>query len=381
MLLTTLLLAAALSSAESQSPTWHAGTLESALDLAKVEERGVLVYFWMAGSDHCTRLWNETLNTEAGTEQLSAFVCVSADVAAPAGRDLVGRFGITTLPTLLFVGADGAPDDAILGYIASPTFASELQRIRDGRGTVGALRADAARDPTDLDRRFRLAIKLRDIGDSGRSDELFDSIKAEDPHGRTVIGAQLLLWDVQNEIATQARDVSDPLTYDLEPLYDHVARIRPDAVRFEAWDWAARLERRRGNRAQALRAFRRAWDYLSDAARNDWGNEVFGFLWASRDDLAAADRRFGLEVARAAVAQAEAMPSLDPATNFVLSGEDYTAYHAGTLDLLARALWLNGKRTEAREALDRALAMEPDNNDWIARERELFGDDVQQSVD
>ena len=166
----------------------------------------------MDSSEYCVRVYGETITTDAAAAELSDYICFSANVTQEEGSQLIKRYNVTTLPTMLFVSPDGRVDDAILGFIPLSSFVSEMQRIEQGSETVSAMRALADASPEDLDLRLTLAQKLAFVGDKQGSEELLESIRRADPRGRTLAGAQLGLYDVRQKVIQSAADPSDPRT-------------------------------------------------------------------------------------------------------------------------------------------------------------------------
>jgi len=338
---------------------WHAGSFASALGEADEGRTLVAAYFWMDGSEYCARLYQETLQAPETVAALSELVCYSVSATEPAGANLVRRLGVSTLPTVLFLGPGGEPEDAILGFVPPADFVAVVERIRLGQGTVSAARAAAAEAPDDLALRLALANKLAHVGATGESEELVASIRRDDPDGRTVVGARLALYDVMQRVLDAATDPADPTTIDLAPLYDHVRSIRPATVLFEAWEWIGDIEARRGDRAALRRARMAAWPHLPDAQLGDWGAEVVDRFWDMREELDQEEKAFALEVALAAsnralellATPADSTPGEEP--------RDFSGYVADRFDGLARCYHLNGKREEALAAVRRALELDP----------------------
>ena len=268
---------------------------------------------------------------------------------------------------MLVLGPDGKVEDALIGYITSAGFETEIQRIRAGQGTVGSLRQRLADAPDDLQRILDLAVKLQQVGATAEATSLLDDIRKRDPQGRTVVGAQLRLWDVQNAITAAASDPNDPATYDLTPMYEHLPTIEPEPIRFQGWDWLARTENQRGARDKASRAYEEAWKYIPEPQVGDWGFALVDLYWGMRDELKAGDRAFVLRVAERAAARVEQMVDKPPADRFGMDDAVFAAFHARTLDMLARSQHMAGKRRAALETLGRALELDPENGEYRAR--------------
>ena len=96
---------------------WFQGPFSAALEKAGAEGKLVFAYFWMDSSEYCVRVYGETINTESAAVELNDFVCFSANATQPEGGELIKRYNVTTLPTMLVLSPDGQVDDAILGFI------------------------------------------------------------------------------------------------------------------------------------------------------------------------------------------------------------------------------------------------------------------------
>ncbi len=350
---------------------WFEGPFSNALGKANAAERQIFLYFWAEGSDFCTRVYRETLSDAGAVGELGSFLCYSANAAHPSGARLVQRYNVTTLPTMLIVGCDGRPEDALVGYVSLPVFTSEIQRIRAGTGTVSTLRKLADEAPNDLQRRFDLATKLQSVGAEPEALELLDSIRKDDPEGRTVIGAQLALWDVRNSITETAADPNDPTTYDLAPMYAHLPKIHPEPVRFRGWDWVAQIENAKGEREKACRAYEEAWKFIPEATVGDWGFSLVDLYWGMRDKLTSRDKAFALTVATRVAERVRSFADKEPADRFGMDDARYTEYLAEFLELLARCQFMNGDVAGATATIEEAIALQPDNGEFRAR-LELF---------
>ncbi len=183
---------------------WFEGPFSAALEKARTESQPIFAYFWMDSSEYCVRVYGETITTDAAAAELSDYICFSANATQEEGSQLIKRYNVTTLPTMLFLSPDGRVDDAILGFIPLSDFLSEMQRIQQGSETVSAMRALADASPEDLDLRLTLAQKLAFVGDKQGSEELLESIRRVDPRGRTLAGAHLGLFDLRQNVIQSA---------------------------------------------------------------------------------------------------------------------------------------------------------------------------------
>jgi len=347
--------------AQSPSVTWHDRAFDQTLADAKASSRPVLVYFWMDGSQHCADLWNQTLATPEANQVLPAFVCHSAKATDQAGRDLIQRFHVTTLPSLVFVRADGALDDAVFGFIPLGTFQSELQRVLAGSQTVSALRAAADADPDDLTKRFALAQKLGFVGDRKAAEALLDSIRRDDPQGATAPGAEVLLFDIRKRILDAAEQKADPSTWDLTPMYRALKKARQPAVRFKGYSWLADTQGKLGDRKKQREAWRAAWPDAPAAQAAEWGGDVLLGYWNQREDaLAGKDRQLARDIAKHILDAVEGDDS-----------EATAEARAFQLRCAACGLAVAGKLTQARKIIARAITLQPNDGELTALSDQL----------
>lgn len=348
----------ALGAAAAQSPsiTWHDRPLADSLAEAATAKRPVLVYFWMEGSQHCADLWEQTLSTKAAHKDLASFVCHSAKATTKAGRELVQRYNVRTLPSLLVVRADGKLDDAVLGFVPPAAFSSEMQRVVAGSQTITSLRAAVEANPGDLTKRFALAQKYDFVGDRPRAEAQLAAIRGQDPDGATIAGAEVLLFDIRQKISQDAKDKANVATWDLKPMYSRLAVTRQPTVLFKGHSWLAIVEGQRGDRNKQRAAWRAAWPHAPATQASEWAGEVLLNYWNQRDDsLTTKDRKITRAMAKHLVADADAANSQATAEQraFLLRGA-------------ACGLAVGGKLIQARKVIARAIELQPEDGELIA---------------
>lgn len=328
-------------------PTEWLSSLDAARTAARGSGRPIALYFWLEDSSFCQRMYTETLTSERGADELAHFVCVSVPVDGDNAAQLVQRFGVSKLPTLVFTNADGETEDAIRGFIDVEGFVTELQRIRRGEMTVSAWRSQAAASPEDLDVRLQLALQLAHVGQTAESQRLQQSILEADPRGETVAGAQLALYDVFSVITGSAPDASDPSTYELRPLYEHMPRVTPAPVLYEGWKWIADVEMQRGDRPRERVALGHAFDNAEPGEQSvSLGFSLLQRFFAMQDELSDSERALATRVGAHIEAETEKVPDFDK--------------HDQLHHVRALALAINRERELALAEIEKAQALAPD---------------------
>ena len=106
-------------------------SLATALAGGRAAGRPVALYCYSAGCGWCRKLEGETLPDPSVRAEMANFYNVRESAESPAGREVLGRYGIHAFPTVLFPDAAGGrrkPD--IGGYSQPVNFSSRLRQSR-----------------------------------------------------------------------------------------------------------------------------------------------------------------------------------------------------------------------------------------------------------
>ncbi|QDU65970.1 thioredoxin family protein [Engelhardtia mirabilis] len=375
MLTTSILLALAASPAPELE--WHHGNLDAAIGQARDAETQVLIYFWADGSQHCASMYGQTLQSELGEAALADLVLVSANVGDGPGSALMRRFGVQTMPTCLVLGPDGQPDDVILGYAPPDAFAWEIERILKGEGTVTALRTALAQTEDMSEGQFAarltLAAKLTDVGVLEESEALRQSIRKDDPKGKTLSGAEVLLDEVVASITVnEDGEELEPEQWDLDPVYKLAKKSKQDTVRYQAWNRAANLEANRGDMPASRKALVASREFVPDSDLCNWSQQVTWYFLRSEDELTSKDYAFAVDIAAQAVKFIEGFhmgesDEVPPERCWTGSEGAYKAYLARYVDGLAWAHYYSGDSRTAIELAARCRELDPEYEEYATR--------------
>lgn len=366
-LLTASLLFSVLS-APGPDPVEWVHTLADAKARANTEQKPILVYCWGDGSEFCGKLYSETLNAAEVGEPLGQFVCYSAKHGGPGAAEVFERFGVRTLPTMVFLTSAGVADDLIQGFIPPGEFVAELARIRRGEGTVGGLRRqmDQAADGSaeDIEARYALAGKVQGLGDEATHDEMMASIKKLDPNSKTVIGARLHMGDIVKAIVGEGGDgesgdeaarQAKAAKWDLAPLYAHVKVAVLPAAKHEAWQQIGNMEVARHDMQAAFTAFHSAWRTCPDDKVVDWSNDIARWIVENAEDRTSKEKKFALELAQTALEKLQAQLKKSPPKGD--EKEMYTNHTAYCWNTLAWCHHINGRKADAVKAAAKCLEL------------------------
>ena len=349
-----------------QPPEW-VHTLAEAQTRARDTSKPILIYCWMNGSDYCTKLFQETLSAKGAADKLGEFVCYSAKHGGAGVTDVFKRYGVTTMPTMLFVTPDGKADDLIQGFIPVDDFVKELARVKHGEGTVSALEKVLATSKPgsddDVDARWQLAGKIQALGEQDRHDELMASIRTVDPKGGTLIGARLIMRDLLEDIAGQDShgDETDEeaearvKAWDLTPLYAHVKSVKLPAAKHEAWQQIGNMEVNRKDMQSAFKAFHAAWKTCPEDKVVDWSNDIARWIIKGAEQRTSKEKKFALDLATKALATLQKRLKKEPPSED--DQEMYTNYEAYCWNTVAWCNHINGKKGPAVKAAKKAIEL------------------------
>ena len=321
---------------------WFEGSFDEAVAKAKSEDKLIFIDFWTDWCGWCKRLDKDTFSQDSVASELGDVICLSIDAESETGAPLAKRFAVQGFPALILVNGEGQAQDSIGGYLPPKAFITEIQRVKRKEGTVDGLEAAVAADDNDLEARFQLAQKLQQLGDGAGFETQLAEIRKRDPEGSS---APLRTLAFQELLGAKAQAFSETGEFDDAALHAFLNDEKHASVRFMGWaTLGMRVYPQLRRQKDAIAAVRKAWADCPEAQRAEVGGQVAWVIVSAGDDAGNEDHAFALEVAKAAT---QADPS-----------------NANLLDTLAQCLMLNGKKDEAIAAIDRAIALEPDNKNW-----------------
>lgn len=334
---------------------WFRGTFEELLAESASTQRIIFLDFYSRSNPYSRKLEKTTYVAGTVLAQLEKVLCFSVDTDNKDSKPLRKRYQVQGCPALVFLDPDGNLRDHLSGYYGPERFAVELARIQQNQGTLSDLRARIAKDPGDLDARWAMACKLREVGDQFGCEAELAQIRTRDREGTSLASRRIVL----SELYLRAS-----VTLDLEPLYAFVEKMKEPVLLFECWWKIWELEGQAARGASDLEAARRHELRYFAAARQLWplvpkeqigtiGNNIAWYIYESRATASRADLEFALSVAEQAVAAAPDVPAV--------------------VDTLACCLFVLGKKDEALAQVRRCVELDPENPTWRERLAEFDG--------
>jgi thioredoxin-related protein len=172
-------LALAACSRRSSSITW-ARTLDEA-KAKSGSSKLIIVDLFTDWCGWCKRMDVETWTDPRVAALQSGYVFLKLDAEHDTdGTEMQRKFMITGFPTVMILNPDGSEFDRLEGYLPADRFLSMLNKAVGNPEALGNLKAAEARDPGNLEIRFKTARKLLAGKSYEEAQSRFERIVSED---------------------------------------------------------------------------------------------------------------------------------------------------------------------------------------------------------
>jgi thioredoxin-related protein len=341
---------------------WFEGSYEDALKEAKEKNKLVFIDLWTTWCGWCKRLDKDTYSDDSVAAEMKDIVCFNIDAESKEGVPLAKKYNVRGYPALILLSSDGSFRDQIGGYLKPEEFKREIQRVRSGKGTVTELRQQVDADKSNVDKRYALANKLKEIDDKSGVEEQMTEIKKLDPEGKSLPMHQLAFEKV---IAGINAGWQASQTLDIDSMKKFIEKETYPDVLFQAWNsmigmqsylaQKASSENRPDDvkkvQAEVRQSLAQAWRNCPKKYVGNFGAHLASAYYTDREQLTPAEKTLALDVAKEA--------------------QTASPEEASVLDALACALYMNGQRDEAMKFNARCVTLEPKNDAWTARQTEF----------
>jgi hypothetical protein len=294
--------------------------------------------------------------------EMKDILCFNVDGTTPDGQPLARKVNLAGFPTLVWLSPDGSLRDRVPGYLPPDKFKETNKRIRADKGTLSDYQRQSDADKSNVDKRFALARKMRELGDQAGASAQMAEIEKLDPDGKSLAMHHVAFEKVLQQIdagwqQTRALDIGSMQKFIEKETYPEVL--------FQAWNSMMGMQRylaqkadgennhdeARKIEAQWRESMSNAWKNCPNESIEAFGEQMAATYYAARDVLTPAEKALALEVARKVRASA---------------GEQ-----ASAIDTLACCLFMNGQKDEAIKLNARCIELDPKNSTWADRAKEF----------
>lgn len=314
------------------APPAPSGPLGEVLARARDDGRPALVVVEAAWCAQCAQLDAELLGRPESAASFEAYARATVDFDAPDGQAVVARYRIVQLPTALVLEADGSERGRVEGYESPDAFLAALEAIRAGTAAgPDELLAIATANAEDGTGWLALGRRLLLAGDRAEGEWALERAVACDPTGE--LGVAGSAYELRARLAIRAGvDYDQAVTL----LAEARAVLAGTAAIPGLLYWYAEACLAQGDQDSAEMALHgytaaRPYEILPYLLRADFF-ETHGL---DRDQV---DRDVGVIL------------SMQPPPDVAAE-----AYH-----VRARLRLREGRRSEAKKALEKAIELDPE---------------------
>ena len=146
------------------------------------EKKPIMIDFY---TDWCK--WCDTLDVKTYSDaQVSEFIAKNVvpykiDAEKGEGVDPAKKYGVKAYPTVLLIKSDGEEIDRLLGDMPPDKFLQTLGDYLKGINTLGALKAELAKDPNNAPVQYQMATKYSSQGDLAGASPYYKKMLELDP--------------------------------------------------------------------------------------------------------------------------------------------------------------------------------------------------------
>jgi thioredoxin-related protein len=182
--LPVLLLSVAVGFAARADVKFQTGTFKDVLAKAGAEKKPIMIDFY---TDWCR--WCDTLDAKTYSDaKVGAFIDKNVvpykiDAEKGEGIEVAKKYGVRAYPTVLLIKSDGEEIDRLLGYMPPDKFLQTLDDYLKGVNTLGALKAEVAKNPNDTSAQYQIAAKYSMQGDLASASPYYKKMLELDPKG------------------------------------------------------------------------------------------------------------------------------------------------------------------------------------------------------
>jgi thioredoxin-related protein len=347
---------------------WTEKDIDGAFKDALAKSKLVMAFVGSATIQASTSMEKEALQDDAVAEALKDVICVKIDLDKQ--HALAARFGVQDAPIFVWFNSDGTARDRIAGYKDARTFLGLVSQIKLDLGTINELRKKVAAKGDDVDLRFQLYTRLREVGDIAGASEQKAAIIKLDPQGTSRASHHFTYDRITGEIEQYWSQTGTLAMHKIEELQTFIELESDPELLWDGWMRLANTHKyladqsagkgqfadAKEHRATRRTFIARAWRGVPQDPETfrEWCISNSELFWNERDELTPVDKEFAMTMT----------------AKFVeLFDKDALAH-----DLRARFLFYTGQRPQAIDESQKAVELDPSKSDYKVRLKQFRGD-------
>jgi thioredoxin-like negative regulator of GroEL len=230
---------------------WFEGTLEQALNQAKVESKLVFVDVGAYWCPPCHELDEKVFTQPNVAAWMSErMIPVHIDAEKGEGPELVERYRVQAYPTMLVLEANGIEKGRVVDFIEPEPLLAKLEAIASGGNTLAELEDAARAKPDDIEARYRLGHAYALAARREEADSVFVTVVAADPENEAGFASKVF-FDRSQFFTFKLDDDPEATIAELEALQ----RKYPDSTEAtKAYRMIARARCKLGQTDEAVAA-------------------------------------------------------------------------------------------------------------------------------
>lgn len=347
---------------------WFEKDFDSAVKEAKAQKKLLLAYFQSATVPASAKLSQEAFEDERVADALKDVICARIDTEKQ--REIAVRYFIQDPPVVLWLNSDGTVRDRIFGYKDTNTVLGDISRVKLDVGTINELRRNIAAKDDDIESRYQLYKRLRELGDISGASEQKAAILKLDPQGTSRASHHFTYDRITGEIEQYWAQTGTLHMHKIEELQTFIELESDPELIWDGWMRLANTHAYLANQSASKGMFADAKEHRTTRRKfianswrgvpqadldffHEWCTTNAELFWNERDELTADDKQFFSTL----TAKLVDVFTRDPLSH----------------DLRARALFLSGKGPEAIDEEQKAVELDPSNVDYKNRLKQFRG--------
>jgi thioredoxin-like negative regulator of GroEL len=169
-----------------------ASSFAEATKLARAQNKPIMVDFWATWCGWCKKLDTDVYTTSEFANAAKDVISVKVDTEGPE-RDVAARFGVTNLPTVLYLTPEGKLLSKVGGYMSTDRFVPTVTAAVEMYRSIPGIKAKFASSPKDLTAAQQMVEISSRLDDIEGVEKAVDRVRELDPNDNLKFRTRSLL--------------------------------------------------------------------------------------------------------------------------------------------------------------------------------------------